>query len=367
MGQRRGIALILAAAAACLLLAAVGAYSLYAILDADAFADRATSTLHSDEVREELASRMAARVIEQQPQLARGEDAIKEAATAQVTTDASFEPGFHAAALGVDRALLSDADADARLRVAGSGAALQERLEQLPNWQSLDSIDDPLLVSFESTGRSGRLRTLIPPAHAAAVPLTIAFALGGLVLLALGFARAADRRRGVWAAGITIAAAAGLLAAGLTGVCDVVLNQFDTGFGDAVVVQIFDAFLGDLRAWALAIAAAGLVVAAAADAPRRLSLRALLATPTWGGDRLVRAGGLLAIAVLAVTLPDLVLDIGLVTLAGGLVYVAAAELVRVLAPPDCSRRVARAVVTAGSLLVLIAVVVVPATASMSPS
>jgi hypothetical protein len=365
MGQRRGIALILAAAAGCLLAAALGAYSLYAILDADAFANRAVSTLHSDEVREEIASRMTARVIEQQPQLARGENAIHEAANTEVTTDPAFAPGFRAAALAVHRSLFSD-HGDATLRVAGSGATLQQRLEQLPNWQSLDAIPDPWLTRLEPSGRAATLRTLAPPARAAALPLTILFAIAGLALLALGISRAPDRRRGIWCAGITVAMAAGLVATGVTGACDILLNQFDTGFGDAVIVQLWDAFLGDLRAWALAAAGAGLVVAAAAGGPR-LSRRSLLATPTSGSGRLVRAAGLLAIAVLAVTLPDLVLDIGLVTLAGGLVYVAAGELVRVLAPPDCSRRVARAVVTAGSLLVLIAVVMMPAAASMSPS
>ena len=366
MGQRRGIALILAAAAGCLLAAGIGAYGLYAILDADAFADRAISTLHSDEVREEIASRMAARVIEDQPELARGEDAITEAANAQVATDPSFAPGFRAAALEIHPSLVSDADADATLRVAGSGAALRQRLERLPGWHSLDAIPDPWLIRVDPQGRAAKLRALGPPAHAAALPLTIVFAIAGVALLALGIARAPDRRRGIWSAGITVAMAAGVLAAGVTGACDVILNQFDTGFGDTVIVQIWDAFLGDLRAWALAAAGAGLVVAAAAGGPS-LSLRALLATPGSSGARLARAAGLLAIAVLAVTLPRVVLDIGLVTLAGGLVYVAAGELVRVLAPPDCPRRVARAVATAGSLLVLIAVVVVPATASMSPN
>jgi hypothetical protein len=365
MGQRRGIALILAAAAACLLVAAIAAYGRYAILDENAFADRAASTLHSDEVRDEIGKRMAARVIEDRPQLARGEDAITEAASAQART-ASFEPAFRAAALHMQRTLFADADTDATLRVAGSGAALRRRLAELPNWQSLSAIEDPALISLRPTGRTGRLRKLAPLASAAALPVTIAFAVAGFALLGLGIARTPDHRRGVWAAGMTVAMAGGLLGAGVTGACDVVLNQFDTGFGDSVVSQIWDAFLGDLRAWALAAGAAGLVVAAAAGGPR-LSPRALLSTPRSDGSRLVRAAGLLAIAAFAVTLPELVLHIGLVAAAGGLVYIAAGELVRVLAPPGCPRRVLRAVVTTGTLLALIAVAVAPATASMSPS
>jgi hypothetical protein len=366
MGQRRGIALLLAAAAACLLAAAIGAYGQFAILDEDAFADRAASTLHSDEVRQEIGSRMAARVIEDQPQLARGEDAITEAATAQATTDPSFAPGFRAAALGMQRTVFRDAHTDATLRVAGSGAALHGRLQELPNWQSLPDIEDPSLISLRATGRTGTLRKLGPAARAAALPLTIVLAVAGFALLALAIATAPDRRRGVWRAGITIGAAGGLLAAGITGACDIVLNQFDTGFGDAVVSQIWDAFLGDLRAWALAGGAAGLVVAAAAGGPR-VSWRTLLTAPGSGSGRLARAAALLAVAVVAVTLPELVLHIGLVILAGALVYVAAGELLRVLAPPGCARRVARAVVTTAALLALIAVAVVPATASITPS
>jgi hypothetical protein len=366
MGQRRGIALILAAAAACLMLAAVGGYSLFAVFDEDSFADRAAGTLHSDEVRQEIATRMATRIVQKDPRLTRAEAAITEAAAGEVTDDPTFATRYRTAAVDLYESLFSGADGAATLRVTGTGGAIQQRVQETQGWPAVPWIQDPPLMAIETSGLEGALRTLAPVARAAALPVTIVSALAGLALLALGIARAPTRRRGVWGAGITIAAAAGLLAAGVTGACDVVLNQFDTGFGDAVVVQIWDAFLGDLRAWALAAAAGGLVVAAAAGGPR-LSLRGLLATPRWGGDRLARAVGLLAIAVLAVTLPHLVLDVGLVALAGGLVYVAAGELVRVLAPPECSRRVTRAAATAGSLLVLLTVVVVPAAASISPS
>ena len=55
MGEhRRGSVLILAIAAACLLVAGIGGYGAYAVLDRDAFADRALHTLDSDEVREEV-------------------------------------------------------------------------------------------------------------------------------------------------------------------------------------------------------------------------------------------------------------------------------------------------------------------------
>lgn len=357
MGQRRGIAAILAAAAVCLLVAGVGAYCAYAILNEDVFADRAASTLTSDEVREEVASRIAARAVEEQPSLAGDEAAVEDAAISSVVADPRFTAAFRAATARMHRAIFSDPDADGALRVTGSGATLQTALERLPGWGSLTSIKDPWLLSVENGGRERTVRKLAPLAADLTIPLTIAFGLLGAGLLALGIARAATRRRGVWAAGITVAMAAGLLAAGITGAIDVVLDQFDTGFGDAVVSQVWAAYFGDLRIWALAIGAAGLVVAAAAGGPR-LGPRTLLATPASRSGRLLRAAGLLALAALAVALPEMVLHIALVTLAAGLVYVAAGELLRVLAPPDCAARAVRAVGATTALVALILVAIV---------
>src|SRR4029078_2382801 len=115
------------------------------------------------------------------------------------------------------------------------------------------------------------------------------------------------------------APAAGVGCAAATGAAGLVLHQFDTGFGDAVVRQVWNAYLGDLRAWALGICAAALVVAAAAGGPR-LALRSALTTPQSRTGRLLRAGGFLAVALLAVVLPELVLHLGLVTAAAALVY-----------------------------------------------
>jgi len=356
MGQHRGIAVILAAAAVCLLLSAVGAYGAYAVLDEAAFADRAVSTLESDEVREELAARIATRVVQEEPRFAGGQAAVEDAARAMIATD-EFRGAYWAAAVHLHQVLLADPDAEASLRVAGSGADLRRQLQTLPGWRRLPAIGDPSIMAIQSRRGEGQLRELVPVADDLALPLTIVFGVLGTALLALGIARAATRRRGIWAAGITVAMAGGLLAAAITGARDVVLHQFDTDFGDAVVSQVWTAYLGDLRICALALGAGGLVVAAAAGGPR-LSVRSLLATPTSGSGRVVRALGLLAVAALAVALPELVLHLGLVTLAAVLVYVAAGELLRVLAPPECAARAARAAVATTALLALIAVATV---------
>ena len=222
----------------------------------------------------------------------------------------------------------------------------------------LPRIADPTLLSVGASGPERALRELAPWARRLAGPLAIGFGVAGLALLALAVARAGDRRRAVWASGLTVAAAGGLIAAGVTAARDLVLEQFDTSFGDAVVSVVWDAFLGDLRVWALAACAAGLVVAAAAGAPR-LAPRALLAAPPTRGARLLRAVGLLAVAGLAVQIPELVLHIGLVAFAAAAFYVAAGDLLRVFAPPHGAAQRARAAPVAATLLALIAVAAVP--------
>jgi hypothetical protein len=366
MGTRRGIALTLAAAAACLLVAAIAAYGQYAILDEGAFADRAVSTLKSDEVREEAAHRIAMRIVQQRPQLLPREAAIEEDASVQIADNPEYAQGFRSAAARLHHALFTDPGAAAALQVRGSGFSLRTRLQTMPGLRDVPAIDDPALLAVETGGREGTLRRLAPPARVAAIPVAIVFGLAGLGLLAFGVAHAPTRRRGIWSAGVTVAAAAGLIAAGVTGAADLVLHQVDTGFGDAVVRQVWDAYVGDLRDWALGIGAAALVIAAAAGGPR-LTLRAVLATPRSRPGRLLRAGGFLAAALLAVALPELVLHVALVTGAAVLVYVAAGELLRVLAPPNCAGRSARAVVATAVLLGVIAVAAVPASAASRPS
>jgi hypothetical protein len=352
--------------AACLVLAGIAAYGQHATLDQDAFAGRAASTLQSDEVRDEIGRRIALRVVQQQPQLMPRQTAIQEIATSQITDNSAFAFAFRAAAARLHHVLFTDANAPATLRVDGSGPALRMWLSDAPRWDGVPRLADPPLLQIQPAGREGALRSLAPPARAAAVPVAIVFGLAGLGLLALGIVRAPDRRRGIWSAGLTVAAAAGLVAAGVIGATDIVLHEFDTSFGDAVVRQIWNAYLGDLRSWALGIGAAALVIAAAAGGPQ-LTPRIALAAPHSAVGRLARAAGLLGLAVVAVALPELVLHVCLVTAAAALVYVAVGELLKVLAPPNSSARRARAVVATAVLIGVIAVAAVPASAASRPS
>ncbi len=352
MAQRRATAVILAVAALFLLVAGVFAYARHAVLDEGAFADRAAVALRSDEVRQEIGARLGERLVTKRPELAAGEGLLQDAGE-EVAGGAAFAVAFREGAARMHRALISDADAEASLRVDGSGAALRAELRervqrvQLP----VPRLGDVPLLTVGHGARERTLRRLAPPAHDLARPLTIGFGLAGALLLAL--AVALGRRRAAWGAGLAVAAAGGLVAAGVTGAQDVVLDHFDTAYGDAVVSSIWDAYLADLRLWALAACAAGLVVAAAAGGPR-LSVSAL--APASRGGRALRAAGLLVIAGLAVQMPALVLHTGLIALAAGLFYVAAGDLLRALAP---TRSYGRRAAIAAAMLALIAVAAAP--------
>ena len=95
----------------------------------------------------------------------------------------------------------------------------------------------------------------------------------------------------------------------------VVLSTFDTSHGDAVVGTIWSAFLDDLRLWALALGALGVIAAAAFEPGAPGAWRRLLtavATPSGSALRLVRAGGLVLLAVLLLWMPEVPLDLALV-------------------------------------------------------
>ena len=113
--------------AACLVAAAVGAYARYAILDEQAFADRAVSVLDSGDVQSEAARRLADRAVSEHPELESRRAAIEDAAATAVVRDDAFAPAFRAAATRMQRAIFSDADDACPTDRAGLGRCAKSR------------------------------------------------------------------------------------------------------------------------------------------------------------------------------------------------------------------------------------------------
>src|SRR3954465_3704723 len=87
-----------------LMLGGLALYGRHAVLDANAFADRATGTLAQDEVVDEVAARITGREIEASPALA-ARRPVLEAAVGDVVNGPAFAGEFRSGALSLHAAL----------------------------------------------------------------------------------------------------------------------------------------------------------------------------------------------------------------------------------------------------------------------
>ncbi|MDA0170453.1 hypothetical protein OJ998_15245 [Solirubrobacter taibaiensis] len=313
------------------LLLVVGSLALYGratVLDEEAFADRATAALAQDEVQAEVGTRIADRAIEAEPALAQLRPTV-EAAVSDAVKRWTFPAHFHDGVEAMHRSLFSGGSVD--LALPGAAADIRAAVPERSRALALLSSDDPMLFHLGGGALETRLVESAPTARRAATFAPVALA-GGLLLLVAAAFRAPTLRRGARRAALGLALTGGVLVAVTSVGRAVVLSSFDTSHGDAVVGTIWDSFLGDLRFWGLVVGAGGVIAAALFEpgtrgASRRLLVRAL--TPCGSAGRLARAAALLVLAVLLVWIPEVPVDLAVITLAGGMLFVAAAEVVRV--------------------------------------
>jgi uncharacterized protein YjeT (DUF2065 family) len=327
-----------------LMLGGLALYGRHAVLDANAFADRATGTLGQDEVIDEISARIAEREIEANPKLA-ARRPVLEAAVGDVVRGPAFANQFRSGTLSLHAALFghggvatatNGSQAPLRVRVRelllpGAGRELQAAVTARSAAAGRDLPPaDPVLFSLGGGRLESGLVRAAPAARGLSALSPIAF-LVGLILLGWAAWRAPSRRLGLRRIALGIALAAGATVAATSIGRAVVLSTFDTSHGDAVVGTIWSAFLADLRQWALAFGAVALIAAAAFEpgAPgawRRVA--AGLTAPSGNALRLMRAAGLVGLAALLIWRPEVPLDVAVVATAGVLVFSGAAEIVR---------------------------------------
>jgi hypothetical protein len=313
--------LTLLASAACIVAAVLALYARSAILDPGHFADRAVATLAQDEVADEIATRFSTGVIERSPGLVTLRPAL-EAAAADAVTSPRFAAEFGAGMRDLHRGVFTGSDPRPALRVPGMAAAVRAAVAaRTPVLaQRLPVAADPSLMSI---GGNARERGLLDVASRAGgptrlAPVVLALGLLGLLLVALS---ARDRRRGLWASGLALAGAGGTLVAGWMAARTLTLQGFDTSWGDAVVKTIWGAYLGDLRAWSLGLAGAGILVAAAA------ARREHRERPSWARvPAPLRGVALLVTGAVVVADRDLALDLAAAAATGVLLYLGARHL-----------------------------------------
>lgn len=318
--------MLLVAGVLALLLGGLALYARGAVFDGRAFAERATATLRQDEVQAEIAARITDRELGASPELAAHRPVV-EAAVADVIAGPRFEAEFRSGASALHAALFDQGER--ALVLPGVGGELRASLAaRSPAAARLLPPADPELLRLGGGPLEDVLLRAAPVARDLSLLAPLAL-LAGLVLLGGAARRASTRRLAARRVALGVALAGGTTVAATTVARALVLSTFDTSHGDAVVGTIWSAFLADLRLWGLAAGVLGLVAAAVCEpgvAWRRVAARVL--APHGSGARLARAGALGLLAALLLWNPAVPLDLAVISLAGVLVFSAAAEVVR---------------------------------------
>ena len=322
--------------------ALVAGYVRIAIVDSNQFADRATSALRDDRVRDLIAERITDDVVlASEADLIAARPIISSVASGLVGSRA-FTSLFRSGVRDVHRAVF-DRDANTlTLTVADVGTVLAAALEQLR-----PSLARQVKATERVELMNLRLGSVSAGAARFAQHVTVLAWL--LLVLGLGLAAAAiaaapDRRRAAAELGVGIAVAGVAVAVGYGIARSVVTGSYEGADGQAAAGAVWSAFFGDLRSAAWVLAGSGAVVAAAArsllrpvelgdDARRAL---ALIATePRRPALRALRGVALAATGVLVLVERRAVLEL-LITLAGvALVYAGVTALLRlVYRPPE---------------------------------
>ena len=325
--------LLLVAGALLLFAALFALWAADALVDSDGFSDRAVRALDDEDVQRFVSNFLVEELIEQgDPGLIAARPLIEAAVQAVIGT-AAFAQLYETALHQTHRALFSDEPivlqlVDAAIAVEVTVARFNPELAaDLP---SLDSAVIELADSEYVDSALGIARAI--RVLAALLPLL------ALAAFAASWAIARGRRRALLRIGLTVAIVAAVtivaLDAGKTA-----LEEFaGGGLRGAAAAGVWDAFLGDLRAWSFALGAGGLVLAAGSssrlaglDAGETLRRVWQLATaPQSNAGRLVRAVAAVVLGWLALFRTDDLVTVVVAVAGLAALYLGLMELMRLL-------------------------------------
>lgn len=319
--------------------AGITGYAADALFESDEFAERASSVLGEDAVRQEIATRVT-------DDLVIGADAnlvavrpLIEGLVSDVVGGGAFQSLFRKAAADVHRAFLEEDQNTATFTLLDIGAAVRGAVAAIkPNLaKKIGAKSDADLAELEppqALTEATRIAHDVKVANWVLLALSVVFAAAALW-------RSPDRRRTIVTLGVALAIGSAVCAIALSGARAIVLGQVGAGTEREALGEIWDAFLGDLRHQFLFYAGIGAVVAAAASsllrpvdlgAPLRRGWELLATTPQGRGWRALRGLALLAVGVIVILQPTLALEI--VAIAAGLflAYAGVSELMRLTLP-----------------------------------
>ncbi len=253
---------LLALAALALVLAAVAGYLHRALFDSGQFSARATAALRDERVRTVAAERITAELVRRRPDLQAGRPLI-ESVTAGVLGSRPFTSLFASGVGDVHRAVLRGDDDTVTLTLTDASTVIAEALRAVqPSLaKRLPAGGDVVLVRERISAAGARAARIAGRARAAAIVLAVL----GVLLAAAGLALAPDRRRAVVRLSVALALG-GVLLALLTTIGRSLAVHSVAGDDRGAVRAIWDAFAGGLTRMGWILALCGAVVAAAARA-----------------------------------------------------------------------------------------------------
>ena len=303
----------------------IAGYARLAVFDSDGFADRATAALEADSVRTVVGERVTDRlVLPNEPDLLAARPLIV-AAVSGIVGGGAFRSLFRRAARDAHRAVFTRDQDTVTLTLVDVGTVAGEAIEKVRSdiASKLEESSRIELVRRRIGGVTGDL------ARTADRVRVLALLLAALTLAAAGgaLALAADRRRTASRLGLGMAAAGVLVLIAYAVARAIVLGTISDPDNRAAAGDVWGAFLGDLRTAGWVLAAAGAIVAAAAESlirpvaiegPLRALWRIATTAPEATPLRIVRALALVVAGVLLIAHPLLAVQV-VMTVAG--VYV----------------------------------------------
>jgi hypothetical protein len=310
------------------------------LFDAKRFADNAVSTLDHSSVRDATAQKITDDlVLRADPDLVAVRPIIEATAGAVVGTGA-FKGVLRDAIERAHRAIFKGED-DTAVIVSNAGVLLIEAIKQFkPSLaKQIPKGFDARLVSLSQGGVATDAVQVAERVRVAGIVLPLV----ALLLFAVAVAIAPRRRSAVTRVGIGMAAVGVVVVVALAIARTVLLGRVGDDLDRQALGTIWDALLGDLRTWSLALAAAGTIVASASayvlrpvdlNAPLRFLAERLITPPEGTAGRVAWLAGVGVAGLVMILAPGFVLT-ALVTLVGlYLLFLAVTEIMRFVIPPE---------------------------------
>ncbi len=273
MKRSRTISAVLACLAGVAVLAGgVLVYSGHVLSNSSQFATRATSILRDASTRSVIARNLSSQLVSAEPDLVGVQPLIARAADA-IVASAPFQSIVAGAAYDVHRSVFVRDANSFTLRLADIGVLADAAVRTFaPSVAGKLPGSTSLVLTRVSGGDLGRLTRVVRAVNGARMAgrwLLIAGLLGFVLSTLIAVDRLAALRR----CGLVLLCAGLLVLALYTVARPIVLAQFAAGDARTAAGVVWDAFLGDLRYWALLAAGAGALLAACASVIGRVDAR----------------------------------------------------------------------------------------------